>query len=180
MTDFVGREWERLVAFVRSWLADTADRDAEDIVQDVLTGMYERADVTSPIADLSAYVYRALRNRIVDAYRARRRTVSLDAAPPGGTPNGGPPLGKSLHDVLGDMRYEASTESKKAELRTRLFSAIDALPPEKRAIVVATELEGRTYRELAEEWDEPIGTLLARKHRAVRSLRKALVQGGDR
>jgi RNA polymerase sigma factor (sigma-70 family) len=177
MTDFVGREWERLVAFVRSWLADSTDRDAEDIVQDVLTGMYERADVTAPIADLSAYVYRALRNRVVDAYRARRRTVSLDGAPL--APNGTPPLGKSLHDVLGDMRYEAAGQSEKAELRNRLFAAIDALSPEKRAIVVATELEGRTYRELAEEWDEPMGTLLARKHRAVRSLRKALMQGGN-
>jgi RNA polymerase sigma factor (sigma-70 family) len=77
------------------------------------------------------------------------------------------------------MRYEAAGQSEKAELRNRLFAAIDALSPEKRAIVVATELEGRTYRELAEEWDEPMGTLLARKHRAVRSLRKALMQGGN-
>jgi DNA-directed RNA polymerase specialized sigma24 family protein len=46
---------------------------------------------------------------------------------------------------------------------------------------VATELEGASYRELAEEWDEPIGTLLARKHRALRTLRKTLgksLEGG--
>jgi RNA polymerase sigma factor (sigma-70 family) len=169
LTDFAGREWNRLVAFVRSWLADSADRDAEDIVQDVLVGMYERADVTAPIADLSAYVYRALRNRVVDAYRVRRRTVSLDA-------EDGPPLGRSLHDVLEDRRFEAAAETEKAELRRRLFAALDGLPPEKRAVVVATELEGRSYAELAEEWDEPIGTLLARKHRAMRSLRKELAK----
>jgi RNA polymerase sigma factor (sigma-70 family) len=179
VTDFVGREWSRLVAYVRGWLEDSADRDAEDVVQDVLTGMFERPDTAAPVTDVSAYVYQALRNRVVDAYRARRRTVSLDAAAGPAAEDaegGGPPLGRSLHDVLGDMRFEAAAESEKAALRDRLFAAIDSLPPQKREIVVATELEGRPYRELAEEWDEPIGTLLARKHRAVRELRKALLK----
>jgi RNA polymerase sigma factor (sigma-70 family) len=171
MTEFVAREWKRMVGYVRTWLEDSADRDAEDVVQDVLAGMFERENPAEPIADLSAYVYRALRNRVVDAYRAKRRTVSMDAAD-------GPPLGRSLHDVLGDVRYEAAAESEKAELRGRLFAAIDGLSEEQRAVVVATEMEGRTYRELAEEWDEPIGTLLARKHRAIRVLRKTLSQGG--
>ncbi len=162
-----------MVGTVRAWLDDSADRDAEDVVQDVLAGMFEREDTAEPIADVSAYVYRALHNRVVDAYRAKRRTVSMDAEE-------GPPIGGSLHDVLGDMRYEAAAEAEKEDLRGRLFAAIDALTEEQRAVVVATELEGRSYRELAEEWDEPIGTLLARKHRGVRALRKALSQGGDR
>jgi RNA polymerase sigma factor (sigma-70 family) len=172
LSEFVGREWKTMVGTVRAWLEDSADRDAEDVVQDVLAGMFERDADAEPIADVSAYVYRALRNRVVDAYRSRRRTVSLDA-------NDGPPIGSSLHEVLGDVRYEAAAEAEKAELRARLFAAIDALPEKQRDAVVATELEGRTYRELAEEWDEPIGTLLARKHRGIRALRKTLSQGGD-
>jgi DNA-directed RNA polymerase specialized sigma24 family protein len=41
-------------------------------------------------------------------------------------------------------------------------------------VLLATELEGASFRELAARWGVPIGTLLARKHRAVKSLRAAL------
>jgi DNA-directed RNA polymerase specialized sigma24 family protein len=39
---------------------------------------------------------------------------------------------------------------------------------------VATELDDYTFKELAEKWNEPIGTLLSRKSRAAKALRKAL------
>ncbi len=159
IADFLAAEWHRLVGYVRSWIEDSADRDAEDIVQDVVTGIFEKADVTAPIADLAAYFYRSLRNRIVDAYRAApKKTVAL------------------TEPVL-DERYEASLQAEWKENRERLFNAIDALVPAQKAVLVATELEGRSFRELSEEWDVPIGTLLARKHRAIHALRKAL-EGG--
>jgi len=158
IADFLASEWGRLVSYVRSWIEDTADRDAEDIVQDVFASVFEKADVTAPIADLSAYVYRSLRNRIVDAYRKPRRTTALS------------------EPVL-DSRYEASVQAEQREDHEKLFDAIDALVPAQRDVLVATELEGRSFRELAEEWDVPIGTLLARKHRAIHALRKAL-EGG--
>jgi RNA polymerase sigma factor (sigma-70 family) len=171
--EFLSTEWERLVSYVRSWLTDEADRDAEDIVQDVLAGIFERADVTAPIADLSAYVYRALHNKVVDSYRSRRRTLSLDAED---EEEG------SLYDVVADLRFEASAEQESKELQEALFRAIENLPEEQQAVVMATELEGRKFRELSSEWKVPIGTLLARKHRAVKSLRAALAhheQGGS-
>jgi RNA polymerase sigma factor (sigma-70 family) len=59
-----------------------------------------------------------------------------------------------------------------------LAEAIEELPAAQRNVLVATELEGRSFRELAEEWKTPIGTLLARKHRAVQALREQLT-GGD-
>jgi RNA polymerase sigma factor (sigma-70 family) len=167
ISDFLSKEWKRLVAYVHARLEDVEDEDAEDIVQDVVTRIFERADVTTPIVDLSSYIFGALRNRIIDAYRTRRRAVSLDDG-------GFPPVGESLLDVLGDARYEASAEWEKKAIQEALFSAIDGLSPDLRAVVVATELEGRKFRELSEEWNVPIGTLLARKHRAMRSLRAAL------
>jgi RNA polymerase sigma factor (sigma-70 family) len=156
--EFLAAEWNRLVGFVRARIADGAEADAEDIVQDVMTSIFERADVTSAIVDLTAYVYRSLAHRVVDAVRARRPTAPLQ-------------------DALPDSRYEASGQVEREEARERLFAAIDGLPEAQRAVLVATELEGAGYRELAERWDEPIGTLLARKHRALRALRKTL-EGG--
>ena len=156
---FIEAEWARLVGFVRSWIADAAERDAEDVVQDVLSNLFEKADVTTPIVDLSAYLYRSLRNRVIDLYRKPKRAEELSGE-------------------LSDLRYEASGELDREEAREELFAAIDELPEAQRAVLVATELEGRSFKELAEEWRIPIGTLLSRKHRAIRALRETLT-GGD-
>jgi RNA polymerase sigma factor (sigma-70 family) len=152
LSRFLAAEWHRLVLSVRSWLADTAERDAEDVVQDVAVRLLESTGLGEPIRDLSAYVYRALRNRVVDLYRRRR-----------------PASAQPLPEELPDERGPAPDAGQ--ELRQDLFAAIDRLPEAQRAVFLATELEGSSYRELSEKWGVPIGTLLARKHRAVKSLR---------
>ena len=158
IASFIATEWTRLVGYVRAWIADTADRDAEDVVQDVIERLFERADVTEPVADLSAYLYRSLRNKVIDLYRKPKRAAELP-------------------EDLSDVRFEASEEMDREEAREALFEAIDELPQAQREVLVATELEGRSFKELAEEWETPIGTLLARKHRAIRALRKLLTGG---
>ena len=167
IADLIAREWGRLVRFVRSWISDTAEREAEDIVQDVLAGLFERADITAPIADISAYLYRSLRNRIVDEYRTRSDKSGRNAR------------GNPLIDLIVDPRSNVERQFERAESRGELFAALDRLPPVQRDVVIATELEGRSYRELAEEWEIPMGTLLARKHRAIRALKKIL-EGGKK
>ena len=157
---FIAAEWTRLVGYVRAWIADSADRDAEDVVQDVIESLFEKADVTAPIADLSAYLYRSLRNRVIDLYRRPKRAAEMP-------------------EELSDLRYEASGDFDREVARTELFAAIDELPPAQREVLVATELEGRSFKELAEEWNTPLGTLLARKHRAIRALRETLTGGEE-
>ena len=79
----------------------------------------------------------------------------------------------SLLDILtGDDSPVVNFEQ--TELRARLFEAIESLKPDQRAVVVANMLMGRTFEELSSEWQTPIGTLMARKHRAIRALREKL------
>ena len=158
IASFIATEWTKLVGVVRSWIADSSEWDAEDVVQDVIESIYEKADVTAPIANISAYLYRSLRNRVIDLYRRPARSAELP-------------------EELSDLRYEASEELDREEAMEELFAAIDELPPAQREVLVATELEGRSYKELAEEWKTPLGTLLARKHRAIRALRETLTGG---
>jgi RNA polymerase sigma factor (sigma-70 family) len=80
----------------------------------------------------------------------------------------------AVRSWLADERAEVPGVVEGQDLRQRLFAAIDRLPEPQRAVFLATELEGSSFRELAERWDVPIGTLLARKHRAVKALRAAL------
>ncbi len=73
---------------------------------------------------------------------------------------------------------DPAAAAERRERLQRLAAAMEALPAEERAVITATEIEGRSYRELAEEWGAPIGTLLARKHRALGKLR-VLVGAGS-
>jgi RNA polymerase sigma factor (sigma-70 family) len=166
VADFIAREWDRLVGAVRSWIDDEADRDAEDIVQDVLAGLFERGDLAGPIRDLSAFVWRSLRNRVTDRLRSRRAIVSLDTV--AGAGDG------TLADAVADERSDTGALVQRRALGVRIDAAIESLGDDERDVFLATELEGRKFRELAASWDTPIGTLLARRYRAVRHLRAAL------
>jgi RNA polymerase sigma factor (sigma-70 family) len=159
IAELIAEEWGRLVGYVRAWIADTAERDAEDVVQDVIEHVFEKADLAEPIVDLTAYLYRSLRNRIIDLYRGKR------------------PAAAELGADVADARYDVAAAAERRETVDELFDAIETLPEPQRAVLLATEMEGRSYDELSEEWETPIGTLLARKHRAIRALKKTLTGG---
>jgi RNA polymerase sigma factor (sigma-70 family) len=155
LSDFLRRERQALVGYVRRRLDDAAGQDAEDVVQDVIVGLFSRPDPEVSVENAAAYIYRALRNRIVDSYRRRRETDVLTDAQ--AAPGRGP-----------------ERETERAEMLEGVFLAIDELSGEERAVLMETELEGRSFRELSEEWGVPIGTLLARKSRALEKIRKRL------
>jgi RNA polymerase sigma factor (sigma-70 family) len=155
LAEFLRQERQALVGYVRRRIDDAAEHEAEDIVQDVALHLFDRADPSVPIQNLAAYVYRALRNRIVDFYRKQQETVVLREA------------------ALGSGK-DPSLEIEKEEMLDDVFEAMEQLSVEERAIVLATEMEGRTFKELAEDWGIPIGTLLARKSRALEKTRNQL------
>jgi RNA polymerase sigma-70 factor (ECF subfamily) len=154
-SQFFRQEYSGLVRFVRRLIDDAADRDAEDIVQDVMLGIFDKADVTAPIENLAAYVYRSLRNRVIDIFRKKE-----DAVP--------------LPDVIPDAGSDTDLRVERKELMEIVFQVVDSLPEDQRAVLIATEWEGWSFRELSEKWRVPIGTLLARKSRAVQHVRKKL------
>lgn len=155
LAEFLRRERDALVGYVRRRIDDAADQDAEDIVQDVIVNLFNRADPSVPVQNLAAYIYRALRNGIIDRLRKRRETVALSEG------------------ALAS-REDPLQEAEKGEMLDLVFEAIDELSAGEKAVILATEFEGRPFKELAEEWDIPLGTLLARKSRALDKIRKRL------
>jgi DNA-directed RNA polymerase specialized sigma24 family protein len=59
-------------------------------------------------------------------------------------------------------------------LADELTAAVDELPAEQRAVFIAHELDGRSFKDLAAAWGTGVNTLLGRKHAAVRHLRGRL------
>ena len=156
IVEFFKSEYKKLVGYVRQRIDDTAERDAEDIVQDVILNIFDRADVGGPIENLSAYIYRSLRNRVVDLLRKKKYTLSFSDA-----------ISVSLDDTHSKLE--------KKELFEEIYRAMDSLKEEERAVVIATEFDERSFRDLSEDWGVPIGTLLAKKSRALEKIRKILV-----
>ncbi len=167
LVDFWKAERERLVRYVRGQISDAADRDSEDVVQDVLESILRQLDLERPIEDLSAYVYRALKNRVIDLFRKRRDTISIDA-----------PFNDeedlSLASLLADAAPDAFDELSGKQMLLRVAAVMESLDDSEKAVVIETDLHERTFRELAEEWGVPIGTLLSRKSRALAKIAGAL------
>lgn len=166
LSDFFQMEYQRLVDYVRRRIRDSAQRSGEDIVQEVMLNILERPDVMAPISDLTSYVFRALRNRIIDLYRSpKQEELSMDMEDSNGL---------SLFDVLPDEKYQPENAFHRRSLRKLVFRLIRELPRAQMEVIVETEFGGKTFRELSEKWNVPVGTLLARKHRGVKTVREKL------
>lgn len=165
------REKSRFLSFVRRRLLDISGMDAEDILSEVTYNLLRRADVIGEVENLSAYMYRSLVNHITDRRRQSVPEVAAIELPDHEQP--------SQLALPPDPRPRPDQQLEQDELRLRLYCAIDALSPPERALWIAIEIEGRSFRELSEDWDEPIGTLLSRKSRATAKLRRMLADYKD-
>jgi len=155
IAEFFRTEYRKWVGYVRRLIDDTAERDAEDVVQDVILHIFDRADIGAPIENLSAYIYQSLRNRVVDLLRKRKDMLSLS-------------------NMILASSMDTASEFEKRELQEKIYQAMDYLNDEERAVVIATEFDGGSFRELSDAWGVPIGTLLARKSRALKKIRQKL------
>jgi len=65
-------------------------------------------------------------------------------------------------------------QAARKEQRERIRSALDALPPKARTIIMLSDVEGLSYREIAEVLNCPIGTVMSRLHNARKRLKALL------
>ena len=167
LSDVVRKEQGRLLGFIRRRVADPLD--AEDILQDVFHELAEANRLLVPIEHVTAWLFRVARNRIIDLVR-RRRPERLSAPSAGADGE----AAASLEDLLPSTEAGPEALHARRVLLEELALALDELPPEQRAVFVAHELEGRSFKELAAETGVSINTLLSRKHYAVLHLRERL------
>jgi RNA polymerase sigma factor (sigma-70 family) len=164
LNSYVATNHNSLVAFVKRKLAETAHRDSEDIVQDVMVSILDGPGIAEPIVSLSAYVFRALRNRIIDEYRKPRKAVlSMDEEREGEL---------TLAETITDGRYQPENDLRRTATATEIMEAINSLPKKQREVIIATEFNDIPIKTLAKRTKTPQGTLLARKHRGIRAIRK--------
>ena len=163
----VRRERGRLLAYIRRFIADAAE--AEDIVQESLYELVLAYRMTQPVEQAGAWLARVARNRIIDRFRRRSGRPRTVEAPGNEEVPGG-----SLADLLPAAAGGPEAEVMRDILLTEVEAALAELPGEQREVFIAHELDGVSFRELAQRSGVSVNTLLSRKRYAVRYLRKRL------
>lgn len=143
--------------------------DAEDVVQDTYTKAFSSFDQFKPGTNLKAWLYRILTNTYINSYRRAQRRPQIG----GGDDVEDWQLARAAsHDSVG-LR-SAEVEALDAMPDSVVTEALDSLSPEFREAVLLADVEGFSYKEIAEIMGTPIGTVMSRLNRGRAQLRQKL------
>lgn len=159
---FFNEEYSSLKSYVSSNLKASVNRDAEDIIQDVALKLFTSADRYSPINNVAGFVYRAMRNKIIDILRSNKKKTEYYSQ------------NEDKLNEFAALIYETPSNLYPEQMKKELKNAIISLKPNYKDIIIAIDFEGYTYKEIEQETGTPTGTLMSRRHRAISLLYKNL------
>src|SRR6266571_6078746 len=167
ISEIIAEERSRLRNFIRRRVPDPFD--AEDILQDVFYKLVEANRLLMPSEHVTGWLFRVARNRITDLFRKKKPLSFGDASVEG---ESGELL--QIEDLLPSPEAGPEAVYVRNLLLEELELALEELPDEQREVFVGHELEGRSFKEMAEETGVSVNTLLSRKRYAVLRLRERL------
>jgi RNA polymerase sigma-70 factor, ECF subfamily len=145
-------------------------RDAEDLVQDALLRAYRFWDTFEKDSNCKAWLLRILTNTFINEYQRKKRSREvLDAAQAEQEATDG-----VLHHAGADTQKSPEGLLLERSVSDDVQRALDALPDEFRTAVVLCDIEGLSYKEIAEIMECPVGTVMSRLFRGRRLLEAAL------
>jgi RNA polymerase sigma-70 factor (ECF subfamily) len=147
-----------------------SEAEAEDLVQETYIKAFRHRDQFTPGTNLKAWLFRILTNTFINQYRrkaARPDTTELDDVEE-----------SILYRHMRDVSPGSASPDPEAVLIDNTVSsevkeALEALP-EKFRTTVLLDVEGFSYKEIAQMLDIPIGTVMSRLHRGRKFLQKRL------
>jgi RNA polymerase sigma factor (sigma-70 family) len=168
ISEILTGEASRLRNFIRKRVPNEAD--AEDLLQEVFYEAIEAYRLMEPVQRWGAWMFRVARNRIIDGFRKRRPESS--ASDPAAVSDDGEAI--LLEDVLPSKDAGPADAYVRGILLEEIEEALDELPRAQRDVLIAHEIEGRSFKEIAAETGVSVNTLLSRKRYAVAYLRRRL------
>ena len=147
-----------------------SEAEAEDLVQETYIRAFRFRHQYTPGTNMKAWLFRILTNTFINQYRrkaARPQTTELDDVEES-------ILYRQMRDVSpGSASPDPEAELIDGTLSSEVKDALEALP-EKFRTTVLLDVEGFSYKEIAEMLDIPIGTVMSRLHRGRKFLQKRL------
>ena len=143
--------------------------DAEDVVQETFLKAYRAYHSYTEGTNLKAWLYRILTNTYINKYRKQQRRPSEVEL--------GELQDLYLYKRLGETSgatQSAESDMLDAFVDTDVIEALESLPEAFRLPVLLADVDGFSYKEIAEMLDIPIGTVMSRLHRGRKALQKKL------
>lgn len=132
--------------------------DAEDVVQQAFADVWDKNSRNETISNLKSYMYQAVRNRSLTVAAQTAGQVCMEESLP------------DPEDTSEEERIYC------AERDARLWTAIDALPPERRKIFLLSKRDGLKYQEIAEELGISVKTVENQMGKALKTLRETALR----
>ncbi|MBI2705761.1 MAG: sigma-70 family RNA polymerase sigma factor [Actinobacteria bacterium] len=147
--------------------------DAEDLVQETYLRAYRGFGGFEQGTNLKAWLYRILTNTFINSYRAKQRRPDETELDEGEN--------LYLYRRLGGLEAATAGRSAEDELMdwftdAEVKDAVEALPENFRIPVLLADVEGFSYKEIADILGVPIGTVMSRLHRGRKALQKQLYE----
>lgn len=146
--------------------------DAEDLVQETYLRAYRGFGNFRDGTNLKAWLYKILTNTFINQYRAKKRRpdeVDLDETPESVT-----------FQRMGGLEAASAARSTELEVlealpEAEVKEALESLPEQFRMAVILSDIEGFSYKEIADIMEVPIGTVMSRLHRGRKLLQTRLM-----
>jgi RNA polymerase sigma-70 factor, ECF subfamily len=144
--------------------------EAEELVQDTFVRAFRFKKNFEWGTNLKAWLFRILTNTFINDYRHRKheqKYMERAAVEP-------------LYDEVLNRHAAEYTANPENHVFTKFFKedldqALNEVPEDFRIAVVLSDIEGFSYKEIAEILDKPIGTVMSRLHRGRKLLQRSLV-----
>ncbi|MGH9362248.1 MAG: sigma-70 family RNA polymerase sigma factor, partial [Thermoanaerobaculia bacterium] len=144
--------------------------DAEDLVQETYLKDYRYYDKFEEGTNFKARLFKIMKNTFINNYRKRQQA----------------PAFSDFADIEESFESQMSEESSRRiknpeeELLENVLDqdvqlALDRLPPDYRMVVILADLEGFSYKEIADILEVPVGTVMSRLYRGRRLLEAAML-----
>jgi len=167
----IGQFGKRLLGFIRNRV--NSEEDAEDILQDVWYQFTKALDA-GPIEQVSSWLFRVARNRIIDNYRKKKPELIDDLFVPEDEEDS-----ISFQEILFSENKNPEWDHLRNLFWKSLEEALNELPNEQRMVFIWNELEDIPFKEISEKTGEQVNTLISRKRYAVLHLRNRLAHLRD-
>jgi RNA polymerase sigma-70 factor (ECF subfamily) len=146
-------------------------KDAEDLVQDTYLKAFRFFESFEKGTNIKAWLFKIQTNTFINKYRRRVKEREVAEAPP--------------EDILLD-RFVSSEQVQAIKdpesdffgrlLSDEVMEALEQVPVDFRMVVILADIQGFSYKEIAEIVDCPVGTVMSRLFRGRRILQKALFE----
>ncbi len=169
--ELFARHERPMFRFLRRSLGN--DALADDLLQEVWLAVVRNAAAFQPRARFTTWLYGIARNRLIDHWRARRDTLSLDAAANDPLDDAAPPL---IETLAADPRGEPEAQAISRAQARAFMTAVEQLPaPQREAFLLHVEA-GMTVDQVAHLTGVGQETAKSRLRYAMNRLRSALEQ----